>query len=786
MEALRRSLYTSAALVWISCSGAGFAQGLERTVLPIAAAPFAGKIGLTAADSTPDWPEPVKAPAGAPNVLVIMTDDIGFGTSSTFGGPVLTPYLDALAREGARYNRFNTTAMCSPTRAALLTGRNSHAVGSGAITDVASGYPGYSSVIPRSSATIARILRDNGYNTAMFGKHHNIPRWEASLSGPFDHWPTGLGFEFFYGFIIGDTDQWNPRLYRNTLAVDDAPQAGSTLDNLLANEAIHWLHQQQATSAGKPFFLYYATGTGHAPHQAPTDWIDRFRGKFDQGWDEAREETFARQKKLGIIPANSVLTPRPQSIPAWSSLTSGQQREYARYMEVFAGMVAYQDFQIGRLLDELRRMGQLDNTVIFFIEGDNGASGEGGPTGTFNEIGHHKNGLAERRAPESNEPYTAGLGGPQTQPLYPVGWAWAMNAPFQWTKQVASHLGGIRNGLVIRWPEHIAPSSSVRSQFAHVSDITPTILDITGIPAPRVVDGVEQQVMTGRSLTYTFVDPMASEPSRTQYFEMLGNRGIYRNGWFAGTSPKRVPWKIEKTFGDAWSSYAWELYDLNADFSQSRNLAARQPERLKEMQDAFLEQARLNKVLPIDDELSPDRLSAAARYYDPHRKKYEWWGSDISIAENLAPSFTATSFTVTIDLDGVAPGASGVMLARGSWFGGWSFYLKDGYPSAAVMGSERPEDQSMATAKAPLSGGSRRIVYRFTSRKDGKLAGGELCIEVDGVVDTCSFVSRTPAVDAGQGETVDIGKDSGVPVTKDYPAKANFPGRIAKVTVELN
>ncbi|WP_221796249.1 arylsulfatase [Aquisediminimonas sediminicola] len=766
--------------------GIGIAQGVDRTVLPVVPAPFIGRIGLTAANSTPDWPKPVKAPSGAPNVLVIMTDDIGFGTSSTFGGAVPTPTLEALARDGARYNKFHTTAMCSPTRAALLTGRNAHAVGSGAITDVASGYPGYTSVIPRSSATIARILRDNGYSTAMFGKHHNIPRWEASLSGPFDRWPTGLGFEYFFGFIIGDTDQWHPRLYRNTLAVDDKPQDGATLDNLLANDAIHWLHQQKAASPDKPFFLYYATGTGHGPHQAPAQWISRFRGKFDQGWDEVREETFARQKQLGIIPSDAILTQRPKEIPAWSSLTPAQQRVYSRYMEVFAGMVAYQDEQIGRLIAELRRMGQLDNTMIFFIEGDNGASAEGGLNGTFNEIGHHKNGLAVRRTLENDLNYLADMGGPGTQPLYPAGWAWGMGAPFQWTKQVASHLGGIRNGLVVRWPGHVFPSEITRNQFAHVTDIMPTILEATGIPEPRLVDGVLQQEITGRSLAYTFANPKAAEPARTQYFEMLGNRGVYRNGWFAGTSPKRVPWKVEATPGDAWSSYQWELYNLDEDYSQSEDLAARLPGRLKEMQGVFFDEARRNNVLPIDDELSPNRLSAARRHYEEYRSLYEWWGSDISIAEDVGPSFTAASFSVTIDLKGVAPNSTGVMFARGSWFGGWSFYLDNGRPTVMVAASERSDDQFRVSSHSAVSTDSAHVVFRFTSHKGGKSAGGEMCIEFNGKADACGQVARTPAVDAGQGETIDVGKDSGVPVTFAYPVGAKFPGKILKVAVETH
>ena len=779
--------YALLAIVATSGSMVGtisLAQAVDRKVLPIAPSPFTGTVGLTAAASTPQWPVPVQAPVDAPNVLVIMTDDVGFGATSAFGGPIPTPNLEALAREGARYNNFNTTAMCSPTRAALLTGRNSHAVGSGAITDVASGYPGYTSVLPRSAATVARILRDNGYSTAMFGKHHNIPRWEASLSGPFDHWPTGLGFEYFYGFIIGDTDQWHPHLFRNTAFVDEVPDDGATLDHLLVNDAIHWIHQQKATSPDKPFLLYLATGSAHGPHQAPADWIARFRGRFDRGWDAVRAETYARQTRLGVIPASTSLSRRPQEIPAWASLTPAERTVYAKYMEVFAAMIAYQDEQIGRLVAELGRMGQLDNTIVIYIVGDNGASGEGGPAGTFNEIGHHKNGLASRRAVDADLPHLNSMGGPRTQPLYPAGWAWAMGTPFQWMKQMASHLGGIRNGLVVRWPGRVVPSSILRSQFSHVSDVTPTILEVTGLPVPRQVDGVEQQAMTGRSLAYTFVDAKAPEPFRTQYFEMLGSRGIYKDGWFANTIPKRVPWRIEATAGDAWSSYGWQLYDLTRDYSQSVDLADRFPDKLRMLQDAFLEQARANDVLPIDDELSPNRLSAARRHFEQKRDRYVWWGEGISIAEDLAPSFAGTSFSVSIDLATADPAAAtGALLARGSWFGGVSFYLKNGRPVALLAASERPEDQFLVGSPHVIRAGASSISFQFSARDATRFSGGRLCIEAAGTPRVCGDVPRMPAVDAGQGETLDLGMDTGVPVTADYPRGGRLPGRILRVEV---
>ncbi|MGH6781064.1 MAG: arylsulfatase, partial [Sphingomonadaceae bacterium] len=516
------------------------------TILPVPEAPFAGKIGETYADSVAAMPKPVRAPAGAPNVLLILTDDVGFAAASTFGGPVPTPSLDRLAARGLIYNRFHTTAMCSPTRASLLTGRNHHAVATGLITDLATGFPGYWATIPRSAATVAEILRQNGWNTGFFGKHHNVPGALTSAAGPFDLWPTGLGFEYFYGFVGGDTNQWRPKLYRGTTPVEHRHHPDRTLDSDLSTDLIHWIHNQQAAAPDKPFFAYLAPGSAHAPHQAPADWIARFKGKFDQGWDRLREESFARQKALGIIPADTALTPRPEAVPAWDSLSPDERRVHARMMEVYAGMLAYQDAEIGRVLAELDRMGEAENTLVLFIEGDNGASAEGGPEGDSNEIGVLANGVREdtgwllKLMPE--------MGGPESYQIFSAGWAWATNAPFAWTKQVASHLGGIRNGLVVSWPKGIA-ARGIRSQFSHVTDIMPTILDATGVAMPRAVNGAEQQRVDGVSLTYSFADADAPERHRTQYFELMGNRGIYADGWFANTTPRRAPWDVRPVQG---------------------------------------------------------------------------------------------------------------------------------------------------------------------------------------------------------------------------------------------
>lgn len=754
-----------------------------RDVLPIPAAPFNGRVELNASASVPDWPQRVKAPAGAPNVLLILTDDMGFGSSSVFGGPVPTPALEQLASDGVRYNNFYTTAMCSATRAALLTGRNHHEVSAGAITDMSTGFPGYNSAIPRSAATIAEVLKDNGYNTAMFGKHHNIPSWEATPTGPFDHWPTGLGFEYFYGFIIGDTNQWYPRLYRNTVSIDTPKLSDVTLDHMLVDDAIHWIHQQKASAPDKPFFAYLATGTGHAPHQAPKAWIERFKGRFDKGWDALREETFARQKAQGIIPVDAVLTPRPAELPAWSSLSPTQRRLYARYMEVFAGMAAYQDAQIGRLLAELKRMGQLDSTLVIMVHGDNGASGEGGPNGTLNEVGHFINGL--HRSPEDEASYLDEMGGPKSYPLYPAAWAWALDTPFQWTKQIASHLGGIRNGLIVRWPGHTSDSGTLRTQFAHAIDIMPTVLEAVGVPAPKTVNGVQQLPVEGKSLEYAFENARAPEPPRTQYFEMLGNRAIYKDGWFANTIPQRMPWEFGAASKDTYGGYRWQLYDLRHDFSQSHDLAAQYPEKMKELQELFLSEAKRNQVLPLDDRLNVARATAASQHYDKQGTHFEYWGKQLSISKESAPNFMGRSFSVEARINLPNSHVTGPILARGSWFGGWGFYLKDGKPTALAARSEWAQDQSRIAADKALPAGQAVVRFDFAYDGGGLLKGGVLCIAVNGIRSNCGRVASTPNVDAGQGETLDIGQDTGAPMTDDYPQTTVFPGDILKVTVDV-
>lgn len=766
---------------------AGVAAGAPArpgTVLPVPDAPFAGHIGRTLAQSTPAFKKPVSAPAGAPNVLVILTDDVGYAASSTFGGPVPTPTLDRLAAQGLRYNRFHTTAMCSPTRAALLTGRNHHAVGNGTVADMTTGYPGYTNEIPRSAATLAQVLRLNGYSTAMIGKDHNVPYSHISAAGPFDQWPSGKGFDYFYGFLGGDTNQWSPKLYRNNSPIDgrEYPR-DELLDKKLADEAIHWIHNQKAAAPDKPFFVYYAPGTAHAPHQAPKAWIEKFKGRFDRGWDVARQEVFARQKAAGIVPANAELTPRPALIPAWDALTPAQKRINAHMMEVFAAMLAYQDAQIGRVIDELERMGQLDNTLVMFIEGDNGASGEGGPGGTVNELGTLANGVQD--TPETLAAALPLMGGPKSYQLYPVGWAWATDTPFQWTKQIASHLGGTRNGLVVSWPARIKQVGGVRTQFHHVIDIMPTVLDAAGLAQPAIVNGVQQQPMDGVSMQYTFDDAGAAGRRTTQYFEMVGNRSIYHDGWMAGTTPIRGPWQMfPEPKEDAETGYRWELYNLDKDFSQAHDLAAQYPEKLKELQDLWWQEAERNQVLPVDNRNGPGRAEEGKRALGASRNSFTYWGKDISVAAMAAPSFAMRSFSITADVV-VPKSGQGVLLAVGSWFGGWSFYLDQGRPVAYEAVSMRPEHQFKIAASQAIAAGPAQVRFDFDYDGGGIGRGGLMRVSVDGREVARGRIERTILVPAGLGESFDIGFDSGAPVTDAYQGEGRFNGEIRKVQVDL-
>lgn len=759
----------------------GVAEG--DIVLPHPAEPFSGMIGKTVGRSKAVFPKDMKAPEDAPNVLLIMTDDVGFSAASTFGGPVPTPNLDKLANNGLIYNRFHTTAMCSPTRAALMTGRNPHMVGSGLVTNLLTGFPGYNGQIPKSAATIGRILTGNGFNTSFFGKHHNVPAWQCSAAGPFDLWPTGLGFEYFYGFLDGDTDQFSPKMYRGIQPVEDATlgQEDYILDRDLANEAIKWIHNQKAAAPNKPFFIWYTPGTAHAPHQAPKQWIERFKGKFDQGWDRLREEIFERQLASGLIPTNTKLTDRPDVIPAWESLSTDQKRISSRFMEVFAATLAHQDSQVGRIFNELERMGIKDNTLIIFIQGDNGGSAEGAVHGTMNEIGHLANNITE-----TEEWFLSALddmGGPQSYQTYPTGWAWAVDTPFQWTKIVGSHFGGTRNGLVVSWPKGISTRGEIRSQFHHVIDIMPTILEACGVSAPDVVDGIRQQRIDGISMLPTFNDANAEEKRTTQYFELLCNRAIYHDGWIANTTPKVPPWQQKGPEGSP-LDYQWELYNLDEDYSQAVNLATQHPGKLKELRNLWWQEAERNNVLPLDDRRGLKRaISQRLRKYPSRRDKYEYWGNGISVSSAQAAPLAICDFTIDAEITVPDEGAHGVLLASGSWFGGWCFYFDKGKAIVHHAFSQQPADQFEIASETVLLPGDNRILFAFKYDGGGTSKGGEMQILLHDEIIAQGRIERQITVTSGLGETFDIGRDTGVTVVEEGAGTKQFNGKIHKVEV---
>lgn len=752
-------------------------QDFDRTILPIPTAEYQGTIAPSLEDAVPYWPPLVQAPADAPNVLLVMTDDVGFGAASTFGGPVPTPNLDRLAQRGTTYNNFHTTAMCSPTRAALLTGRNHHAVGTGALTNVAMGFPGYDGIIPPESATIGRILQGNGYATAWIGKDHNVPNEDTHEAGPYAHWPTNKGFDEFYGFIGSETDQFRPTLFHGTsrVVLDDT-DADYILDRDLADHAIDWLRQLDADHPERPFFLYYATGSAHAPQQAPADWIARFRGQFDQGWDAVREETYRRQLAHGIIPPGTLISPRPDVIPAWESLSPDRQRLYARYMEVFAAQLAFQDDQFGHILDELEASGEIDNTIIVFVQGDNGASAEGGPEGSLNElmvvIGQPDQGFEEQLSNIDR------MGGPDTYQVYPAGWSWATNAPFPLFKQIASHLGGTRNGLVISWPQSIVDGAAIRSQFHHVIDIAPTLLDIIGIPQPRVVDGVNQDPFDGISMAYTFANPAAQDRRNTQYFELLGNRAIYHDGWMASTNPGRMPWQNRSSVEPA--EFSWSLYNLREDFSQTTDVAAQYPDRLRDLQALFDEQARLYDVYPLRSDLDA-RISARLRRPIPPRSEYRYRGNRVQIAWSEQPRL-AGAFTVAVRYaagDGVLNGA---FMATGSRLAGWAFVVEDGVPLVIHNASSSRNDRFEIRAEEPLEANHGEVRFTFVPDDAQLLSPGTMQIYVGDRLIASGRIERVSFLTMGPGETMDIGDDTGRRVM-DYPAGPEFSGLIEEVII---
>ncbi|MDF5720269.1 MAG: arylsulfatase [Rhizonema sp. PD37] len=748
-------------------------------VLPIPQPSFRGKIGITYQESTPDFPAPIATPKKAPNVLLVLLDDVGFGQASTFGGPVETPNLTSLAEKGLRYNQFHTTALCSPTRAALLTGRNHHSVSTGVVEELATGFPGYTTILPKSAATVAEVLRQNGYNTAAFGKWHNTPDYETSVAGPFDRWPTWLGFEYFYGFLGGDTNQWSPALVENTQRVAppiNHPDYHLTPD--LVDHAIAWIRSQQSIAPDKPTFTYLATGATHAPHHAPKAWIDKYKSKFDQGWDKLREQTFARQKQLGVIPADAQLTSRPKELPAWDSLSKDDQRIYAHEMEVFAGFLGHTDYEVGRLINAIDQIGELDNTLIFYIVGDNGASAEGGLAGSINEL------KVFNKVPESREQLLASLndlGSPKTFNHYHAAWAWAGTTPFQWTKQIASHFGGTRNPLIITWGNRIKDRGGIRNQFHHVIDITPTILEAIGITVPTEVNGVKQQKLEGTSLLYTFDNSDAPSHHKTQYFEMFGNRAIYDEGWVAAARHPRLPW--QGTISTDFQQDPWELYNIEEDFSEANNLAAENPKKLEKLQELFLSQARQYQVLPLDDRVS-ERFDVSSRPSPAAgRTTFTYYPGVASIPEGSAPSLKNRSFSITADVEIPESGAEGILLTQGGRFAGWGFFLENSKPTYIYnfVNAKRYIIQS----PQKLHPGKSIIKFDF-DYEGGIGAGGTGKLFINDQQVASGRIEKTVPYRLALDETFDVGRDTGTPVVETYQVPFAFTGNLQRVTLSLN
>ncbi|MGH7427241.1 MAG: sulfatase-like hydrolase/transferase, partial [Candidatus Methylomirabilaceae bacterium] len=722
----------------------------------------------------------VKAPKGAPNVVIVLIDDIGFGHAGTFGGPISMPTLDAIANNGLRYNRFHTTALCSPTRTALLTGRNHHVNNAGAIMELATAFPGNTGVRPNSVAPLAEMLRLNGYSTAAFGKYHETAPWEVSVSGPYDRWPTHSGFDKFYGFIGGETNQWAPAIYDGVVRVEHPRDSNYHFTTDMTNQAIAWTRFQQAMTPDKPFFVYFAPGATHAPHHVPKEWIAKYKGKFDQGWDKLREETLVRQIKLGVVPPGTKLTARPTEIPAWDSLSADQKRLFARQMETFAGFAEHTDHEVGRLVQAIRDMGELNNTLFLYIVGDNGASAEGGPDGTYNEL-LALNGIVSDIS--SQLPWIDQWGGPMTFPHFSIGWAHAGNTPFQWTKQVASHFGGTRNPMVIHWPDRIKAKGEVRSQFHHVIDIAPTVLEAVGLPEPKTVNGTTQRPMDGVSMLYTFADPKAKGRRTTQYFEMFGNRAVYHDGWVAATRHS-IPWLMAPL--PPFDQDRWELYNIEKDFSQANDLAAQNPAKLKELQDLFIREAIRNNVLPLDDRRVERFNAAIAGRPDlmGTRTSLTLYEGMTGITENAFINIKGRSFTITAEIEVPAVGANGVIIAQAGRFGGWSLYMKNGQVHHVYNfgGLER------FTVSSPqaLTPGRHTVRYEFAYDGGKPGSGGTSRLFVAGAQVGEVRVARTIPFAYSGDEGVDVGTDNETPVTEEYKEGNNtFTGKIHKVTVEV-
>jgi arylsulfatase len=766
---------------------------IDGKYLPPPPAPFGGTINLGATDSKPYWPPRVVPPKGAPNVLLIMTDDQGYGISSTFGGVIPTPALDEVAKTGLRYTEFHSTALCSPTRAALITGRNHHSVGFGVITEQSTGFPGYDSVIGRESATVGTILKQNGYATTWIGKEHNTPGFQYSLSGPFDQWPSGMGFDYFYGFLGGETDQWKPWLFRDhTQIFPWIGKPGYNLTTDLADEAIKHIKGLNAVAPEQPFFLYYVPGGTHAPHQPTQEWIDKFKGKFDMGWNAMREQIFANQKRLGVIPANTQLTPWPDGqpeyggakLPKWETLTADEKKLFARQAEVFAGYAAYTDYEIGRVIQAVKDMGKLDNTLIIYICGDNGTSAEGTTLGTPFDMAAIE--AVEMPVADQLKYYDV-WGSDKTQPHMSVAWSWAFDTPFKWTKQIASHFGGTRQGMAISWPGHINDAGGIRTQFHHMIDIVPTILEATGIQAPVMVDGVAQKPIEGVSMAYTFDKANANAPSTrpTQYFEMFGNRAIYHDGWIAATTPWEGPWLMGLGHApDVVNGYKWELYNIAEDYSENNDLAAKMPDKLRSMQELFLVEASKYNVFPLDNDVLQRALTPRPSP-TAGRSVFAYSGEVAGIPTGSAPNILGKSFSISAEVDIPQGGAEGMLNTNGGLFGGYGLYLVRGKPvfTYVQLTTERFRWES-PTALTP---GKHTIVFDFKYDGPGFGKAGTGVLSVDGKEVASRTMPYTIPFVIGFDESFDVGVDTRTGVDdSDYQVPFRFTGKLDRLTVKLD
>jgi arylsulfatase A-like enzyme len=758
--------------------GNGMAQQqppVDRTVLPIRqpARPVITELDVR------NVPAPArsnfKAPEGAPNVVVILIDDMGFGASETFGGPLHMPNFTRLADNGLRYNRFHTTALSAPTRTALLTGYNHHSNNMGNITELATTYDGQTSIRPLSITPMAEVLRQNGFNTAQFGKCHEVPAWEISNNGPQDRWPTHSGFEKFYGFLGGETNQWAPLIYDGVTLVETPQTENYHFTTDMTNQAINWMNFQNSLQPDKPFFMYYAPGATHAPHHAPKEFIAKYKGKFDMGWDKLREQTLARQKEMGIIPANTQLAPKPKDIKDWDALSADEKKLFARQMEVFAGFAEHTDYEIGRLIAAIEATGELDNTMIVFIAGDNGASAEGQMNGMFSEMTYF-NQVAET-VPDMLKHYDE-WGSESTYPHFAAGWAVATDVPFTWTKQVASDFGGTRNGMVISWPKGIKAKGEVRSQFSHVIDIAPTVYEVTGVPAPKEVNGIAQDPIEGTSIAYTFNAKDAYEKHKTQYFEIFGNRAVYSDGWFARTI-HRAPWVMTIT---PLKDDVWQLYNTKEDFSLSNDLSAKYPEKLKEMQALFMDEASKYHALPIDDRLL-ERMNAGLM----GRPTVTEGRTSMTLGEGMKGmgvdvfiDLRNKAYTITADVE-VKQKSNGTLVCQGGRFGGLSFYIKDGKP-AFTYNYLGLESTNIVSSK-PLSAGKYTLVYEFKYDGNGPGKGGIGTITVNGAKVAEGRINKTQPGIFSVDDLADVGIDEGTHVA-NYGTSSKFNGKINKIVIE--